>query len=79
MDEREQIGIIESVMFMAGEPVALKDIAALFEISEKEARTLMENAINCFNFERRGLQIICLANSVISKYVAVILLQKEIC
>ena len=63
MDEREQIGIIESVMFMAGEPVALKDIAALFEISEKEARTLMENAINCFNFERRGLQIICLADN----------------
>ena len=63
MDEREQIGIIESIMFMAGEPVALKDIAALFEISENAARNLMESAINCFDFERRGLQIICLADN----------------
>ena len=63
MDEREQIGIIESIMFMAGEPVTLKDIAALFEISENAARNLMENAINCFDFERRGLQIICLADN----------------
>lgn len=63
MDEREQIGIIESVMFMAGEPVALKDIQSLFEISEKEARNLMTSAINCFNLERRGLQILCLGDN----------------
>ncbi len=63
MDEREQIGIIESVMFMAGEPVRLKEIADLFEMSEKDARVLMSSAMDCFNFERRGLQIINLADN----------------
>lgn len=63
MDENEQIRIIESVLFMAGEPVALKDIAVLFDMTEDEARQLMDKAIECFNTEQRGLQILCLADN----------------
>ena len=63
MDEREQISIIESILFMAGEPVTLKEIADLFDISVQNARNLMESAARCFDFERRGLQILCLGDN----------------
>lgn len=63
MDENEQIGIIESVMFMAGEPVQLKDIASLFEITQDEAKSIMQAAADRFNNDKRGLQIICLGDN----------------
>ncbi len=65
MDERERserTGIIESVMFMAGEPVKLCDIAKLFEISEEEAKEAMLDATETFEREKRGLQILALGD-----------------
>jgi segregation and condensation protein B len=58
MDDRETMGIIESILFVSGDPVSLKDIAKVLEIDVRIARKLMERMIDTFNFERRGLQII---------------------
>ncbi len=60
MDEREQIGIIESVLFMAGEPVKIKDIASLFEITTDQAQMLMDNVIAEYKSIHSGLGIVCL-------------------
>lgn len=60
MDEREQIGIIESVLFMAGEPVKVKDIASLFEITGDQAQKLMEDVMKQYDSEYGGLKIVCL-------------------
>ena len=63
MDENEQIVIIESILFMAGEPVAVKDVASLFEISVDEAKNIMQKAVDKFNSDGRGLQILCLGDN----------------
>ncbi len=60
MDGREQIGIIESVLFMAGEPVKLKDIASLFEISGSEAKELMDSVCEKYESVGTGLRLVCL-------------------
>ena len=60
MVEREQIGIIESVLFMAGEPVKLKDIASLFEISGDEAKKLMDEVLEQYSSVGGGLKMVCL-------------------
>jgi len=58
MDERDTMGLIESILFISGDPVPIKDIAKLLEMDVRTARRLMEKMIDTFNFERRGLQII---------------------
>lgn len=60
MDEREQIGIIESVLFMAGEPVKLKDIATLFEVTTEQAKKLMDSVVLQYESIHGGLKIVCL-------------------
>jgi len=52
------MAVVESILFVSGDPVALKDIARVLELDLRLARKLMERMIDCFNFERRGLQII---------------------
>ena len=58
MEQREQIGIIESILFMAGEPVPLKDIAQLFEITRDEAAEIMTQAVREYEECGRGLRIV---------------------
>ncbi|HOB20389.1 MAG TPA: SMC-Scp complex subunit ScpB [Candidatus Atribacteria bacterium] len=60
MDERDMMAIAESILFVSGEPVELKDLADLLGIDQRKAKKLMESMTDCFNFERRGLQIIAL-------------------
>lgn len=58
MDERQMMGIIESILFVSGDPLSLNDICKVLEIDLRYARKLMERMIDCFHFERRGLQVI---------------------
>jgi len=58
MDDVERMSVIESILFVSGEPVKLQKIADLLEIGKREARELMEKLIDTHNFERRGLQIL---------------------
>ncbi len=63
MEQREQIGIIESVLFMAGEPVALKDIAQLLELSVQDTKILMRTTAELFIEQGRGLRVLELGDT----------------
>ncbi len=52
------MAIVENILFVSGEAVGLKEIAKVLDIPQSAARKLMDNMICCFDFERRGLQII---------------------
>jgi segregation and condensation protein B len=58
MDEREVMGVIESILFVAGDPISAKEIGQILEMDVRNVRKLMKKMIDCFHFERRGLQIV---------------------
>ncbi len=58
MDERESMALVESVLFVSGDPVPLRVIADLLDTDIRQARKLMCKMTDCFSFERRGLQIL---------------------
>jgi|LSQX01.3.fsa_nt_gb segregation and condensation protein B len=58
MDERDLMSIVESILFVSGEPVDAKEIAQLLKMDIRSVRKLMKKMISTFDFERRGLQII---------------------
>ena len=63
MDERELKAIIEALLFVWGEPLSLKDISSILGIDEKQAEGILDNMIDEFNFNRRGLKIVRVINS----------------
>lgn len=58
MDDMERMAVVESILFVSGEPVRIDKIMELLEIGRREARELLEKLIDTYNFERRGLQIL---------------------
>ena len=58
MDESEIMGIIDTILFVSGDLVSVKNSGKVFGHGCRKARKLMEKLIDVFNFERRGLQII---------------------
>lgn len=63
MDEREIMGLIESILFVSGDAVPLKKLSAFLNMDIRNTRKLMEKLVDVFNFERRGLQIIKVEDS----------------
>ncbi len=57
MDKREIKSIIESLLFIWGEPLSLKDISNIMDIREKELEPLINEMIDEFDYERRGVKI----------------------
>ena len=62
MDKREIKSIIEGLMFVWGDPLSLEDIKDILEINKKEAKEIIEEMIDDFNYTRRGVQIIQIKN-----------------
>lgn len=58
MDERKMMAIVESILFISGDPVSVTDIANILNIDVHLVESLMERMIRFFNTEKRGLQII---------------------
>ncbi len=58
MDERERMAIVESILFVSGDPVDIRDIAKILDMDLRPVRKLMGKLTDCYDFERRGLQII---------------------
>lgn len=52
------MAIIENILFISGEPIKSNEIAKTLDISKTTATKIMDKMISCFDFERRGLQII---------------------
>jgi segregation and condensation protein B len=58
MDEREMMAIVESILFVSGDPVGAKEIGQVLDMDLRTVRKLIKKLMDCFHFERRGLQII---------------------
>jgi segregation and condensation protein B len=58
MDKTELKGIIEAILFSAGDPVSLKDICYALDMDQKEILPVIKEMKDLYNFERRGLQLI---------------------
>lgn len=55
--------IIEALLFTWGDPLEGSDISSVLEIPKKEVEEIMEELIDEFNYNMRGLQIIKIKNS----------------
>lgn len=58
MDERKNIGIVETILFVSGDPVSVEELGQLLNMDVRNVKKLMIRMTDCYNFERRGLQII---------------------
>lgn len=63
MDEREIKAIIEALLFVWGDPLSLKDISNILEMEEKKVKSILDNMIDEFDFNRRGLKIVCIKDN----------------
>lgn len=52
--------IIESLLFVSGEPLKLKNIASILEIDEKEALKVLNELIYIYKASDRGIKVIAL-------------------
>ncbi|MFA5524255.1 MAG: SMC-Scp complex subunit ScpB [Tissierellales bacterium] len=57
MDIREIKAIIESLLFTWGDLLSLEDISNVLETDKKFLQEIMDEMIDDFNFNRRGVQI----------------------
>jgi segregation and condensation protein B len=58
MDIREIKSIVEGLLFVAGDAVPIKDICSVISIDETTLRRIVNQMMDSFNEESRGIQII---------------------
>lgn len=58
MDTREIKSIVVGLLFTWGDPLDLKDISAVMEMSEKEMEPIIKELIDELDYNRNGLRII---------------------
>lgn len=58
MDKRELKSIIEALMFTWGDPLSVKDISSVLDLSRKETESILDDMKEEFDFLRRGVQIL---------------------
>lgn len=63
MDKREIKSIIESLLFIWGEPLSIKDITEILEIDKTKAVDIISDMMDEFNYDRRGIQIVQIRDS----------------
>ena len=52
--------IIESLLFVSGEPLKLKEISSIIECDINETKQILEEMTAYFNSSERGIKIICI-------------------
>src|SRR5690554_3470574 len=57
MEKKEKIGIIEGLLFAAGEAVSIKEIARIINEDINKTEILLNEMKDIFDYERRGIQI----------------------
>lgn len=63
MDDRELKSIIESLLFTWGDPLEIKDIASIVEVGEKELTIILQEMMDDFDYNMRGIRIIKVKDS----------------
>lgn len=57
MQKQEQIGAIESMLFVAGDPVSILELGRVLDITELELYSLLQELQSQYKQERRGFQL----------------------
>lgn len=63
MDLRELKSIIEALLFTWGDPLDIADISSILDIKEKELEPIIQEMIDDFDYNMRGIRIIRINNS----------------
>ncbi len=63
MDKKEIKAIIEALLFTWGDPLEISDISSVLDLSKKEAKEIIDEMKDEFNYNMRGLQIIKINDS----------------
>lgn len=58
MDMREIKSIIEGVLFVWGDPLTVDDIGKILELKVEEVSKILDEMVDDFDFNRRGIRII---------------------
>lgn len=58
MEKKEAKSIVEAMLFTWGDPLELKEMASIIDMNEKELDLLMDEMIDEFDYNFRGLKII---------------------
>lgn len=58
MNDKEIKSIIEALLFIWGDPLSLKDMSNILDIKEKDIKKILNEMIDEFNYNRRGIRII---------------------
>lgn len=63
MDTKEVKSIIEALLFTWGDPLNISDIASILEIDKKELHNILQEMMDDFDYNMRGIRIIKINNS----------------
>lgn len=58
MEVKEIKSIVEAMLFTWGDPLELKDMASILEVEEKDLREIVDEMMDEFDYNFRGLKII---------------------
>ena len=58
MDIREIKSIIEGLLFIWGDPLTAEDISTILEMDKEEVTSLLEEMMDDFDYNRRGVRIV---------------------
>lgn len=58
MEDKEIKSIVEAILFSWGDPLELKDIASILEIDPKDLEKIIDEMMDEFDYNLRGLKII---------------------
>jgi len=64
MEANDIESIIESILFVSGEPVAIARIAAVLGITEQDVDSAASRLRDKYSFDRRGIRLVKLENSI---------------
>ncbi len=62
MEKDKVKGIIEAILFASGKIITLDELALSLEMDKKEVSTVIEEMINEYKEEKRGIEIVCVNN-----------------
>ena len=57
METKEKMGIIEGLLFAAGEALSIKEIASIIKEDIIETEKILSEMKDLFDYYRRGIQI----------------------
>ncbi|HHU63204.1 MAG TPA: SMC-Scp complex subunit ScpB [Clostridiales bacterium] len=62
MNLKDLVNAIESILFVSGDVVSIKDLCKVFDVDETQLKKVMDYMIRIFNEDNRGLSITKIKN-----------------